>query len=224
MLSNLRIIQFLEKTASGASVPGGGSIAALSAAVSASLSEMVANLTIGRKGFEAIENEMKEIAKDAFNYRGKLVRDIDRDSDAFNDVVSAYKLPKSTEETRSTRDQAIQQGLKNAVRVPLSVAKDALKLMELAARVIENGNKNAVTDGAVAAMMARTSVLSALYNVKINLLSITDKAFVKGVAEQIKHMEKHTQEREKEILSTIDRLMPKQLRKQVLRSRQGNLF
>lgn len=204
MLSNLRIMQFLERTASGAPVPGGGSIAALSAAVSASLSEMVANLTIGRKGYEAIENEMKEIAKDAFNYRGKLVHDIDRDSDAFNDVVSAYKLPKSTEENRSNRDRAIQQGLKNAVSVPLSVAKDALRLMELAARVVENGNKNAVTDGAVATMMARTSVLSALYNVKINLLSITDKAFVKDVAKQIKHMEKHTQEREKEILSAID--------------------
>lgn len=204
MLSNLRIMQFLERTASGAPVPGGGSIAALSAAVSASLSEMVANLTIGRKGYEAIENEMKEIAKDAFNYRGKLVHDIDRDSDAFNDVVSAYKLPKSTEENRSNRDRAIQQGLKNAVIVPLSVAKDALRLMELAARVVENGNKNAVTDGAVAAMMARTSVLSALYNVKINLLSITDKAFVKDVAKQIKHMEKHSQEREKEILSAID--------------------
>lgn len=204
MLSNLRIMQFLERTASGAPVPGGGSIAALCAAVSASLSEMVANLTIGRKGFEAIEYEMKEIAKDAFNYREKLVYDIDRDSDAFNDVVSAYKLPKSTEENRSNRNRAIQQGLKNAVIVPLSVAKDALRLMELAARVVENGNKNAVTDGAVAAMMARTSVLSALYNVKINLLSITDKAFVKDVAKQIKHMEKHTQEREKEILSAID--------------------
>lgn len=197
-------MQFLERTASGAPVPGGGSIAALCAAVSASLSEMVANLTIGRKGFEAIEYEMKEIAKDAFNYREKLVYDIDRDSDAFNDVVSAYKLPKSTEENRSNRNRAIQQGLKNAVIVPLSVAKDALRLMELAARVVENGNKNAVTDGAVAAMMARTSVLSALYNVKINLLSITDKAFVKDVAKQIKHMEKHTQEREKEILSAID--------------------
>jgi formiminotetrahydrofolate cyclodeaminase len=200
----LKIIQFLERTASGTPVPGGGSIAALCGALSASLSEMVANLTIGKKDFEAIESEMKEIANDAFNCREKLVHDIDRDSDAFNDVVSAYKLPKSTEENRSNRDRAIQQGLKNAVMVPLSVAKDALRLMELAARVVENGNNNAVTDGAVAAMMARTSVLSALYNVKINLLSITDKAFVKDVAKQIKHMEQHAQEREKEILSTID--------------------
>jgi formiminotetrahydrofolate cyclodeaminase len=147
---------------------------------------------------------MKEIANDAYNYRGKLVHDIDRDSDAYNDVVSAYKLPKKTEEDRNRRDRAIQKGLKNAVMVPLSVAKDAQRLMELAARVVANGNKNAVTDGAVAVMMARTSVLAALYNVKINLLSITDKWFVKDVAKQIKHMEKHAQEREKEILSAID--------------------
>ena len=204
MLSNLKIRQFLEKTASGAPVPGGGSIAALCAAASASLSEMVANLTIGKKDFEAIDNEMKKIAKDAFNYREKLVHYIDKDSDAYNDVVSAYKLPKNTEENRNRRDRAIQKGLKNAVMVPLSVAKDAQRLMELAARVVENGNKNAVTDGAVAVMMARTSVLSALYNVKINLLAIKDKGFVKDVAKQIKHMEEDVQEREKGILSAID--------------------
>ena len=204
MLSNLKIGEFLEKTASGAPVPGGGSIAALCAAVSASLSEMVANLTIGKKDFEAIESEMKEIAKNALKYREKLVQDIDRDSDAYNEVVSAYKLPKNTEEDRNRRDRAIQKGLKNAVMVPLSVAKDALRLMELAAKVVENGNKNAVTDGAVAVMMARTSVLSALYNVKINLLSIIDKGFVNDVAKQIKDMEINAQAREQEILSAID--------------------
>ena len=186
----------MERTASSAPVPGGGSIAALSAAASASLSEMVANLTIGRKGFEAIEDEMKEIAKDAFNYREKLVQDIDRDSDAFNDVVSAYKLPKDTEQDRRNRNRAIQEGLKNAALVPLGVAKDAFKLMELAKRLVESANKTAVTDAAVAAIMARSAVLSALYNVKINLVSITDKAFVADVAKQVEHMEKETGKRE----------------------------
>ena len=203
MLSNLKIREFLEKTASNAPVPGGGSIAALSAAASASLSEMVANLTIGRKGFEAIEDEMKEIAKNAFNYRGKLVQDIDRDSNAFNDVVSAYKLPKYTEEDRRNRNRTIQEGLKNAAIVPLGVAKDAFKLMELAKKLVENANRTAVTDAAVAAIMARSAVLSALYNVKINLVSITDKAFVADVAKQVEHMEKETGKREKEILSAV---------------------
>lgn len=203
MLANLKIGEFLERTASSATVPGGGSIAALSAAASASLSEMVASLTIGRKGFEAIEDEMKEIAKDAFEYRGKLVQDIDRDSDAFNDVVSAYKLPKDTEEDRRNRNRAIQEGLKNAALVPLGVAKDAFKLIGLAKKLVENANRSAVTDAAVAAIMARSAVLSALYNVKINLVSIKDKAFVDEVAKQVEHMEEETGKREKEILSAV---------------------
>jgi formiminotetrahydrofolate cyclodeaminase len=203
LLANLKIGEFLERTASSAPVPGGGSIAALSAAACASLLEMVANLTIGRKGFEAIENEIKEIAKDAFNYRGKLVQDIDRDSDAFNGVVSAYKLPKATEEERRNRNRAIQEGLKKAALVPLGVARDAFKLMELAKKLVESANKPAVTDAAVAAIMARSAVLSALYNVKINLVSITDKAFVADVTKQVEHMEKETAKREKEILSAI---------------------
>ena len=204
MLENLRIVDFLERVASNTPVPGGGSIAALSAAASASLSEMVANLTIGKKGFEAVEGEMKGIAADALNLRGKLVQDIDRDSDAFHGVVSAYKLPRDTEEDKKKRNRAIQEGLKNAALVPLSVAKDAFRLMELAQRVIENGNRRAVTDGVVAAMMARTAILSAMYNVRINLVSIQDKAFVTDVAKQIEYMEKQTHKKEKEILSTID--------------------
>lgn len=203
MLANLKIGDFLERTASSTPVPGGGSIAALSAAASASLLEMVANLTIGRKGFEAIENRIKEIAKDAFNYRGKLVQDIDRDSDAFNGVVSAYKLPKDTEEDRRNRNRAIQEGLKNAALVPLGVARDAFKLMELAKKLVESANKAAVTDVAVAAIMARSAVLSALYNVKINLVSITDKGFVLDVAKQVEHMEKETGKKEREVLSAI---------------------
>ena len=203
MLANLKIGDFLERTASSTPVPGGGSIAALSAAASASLLEMVANLTIGKKGFEAKENRIKEIAKDAVNYRGKLDQDIDRDSDAFNSVVSAYKLPKDTEEDRRNRNRAIQEGLKNAALVPLGVARDAFKLMELAKKLVESANKAAVTDAAVAAIMARSAVLSALYNVKINLVSITDKGFVLDVTKQVEHMEKETGKKEKEVLSAI---------------------
>ena len=102
------------------------------------------------------------------------------------------------------RNRAIQERLKNAALIPLSVSKDAFKLMELAGKLVENANKNAVTDAAVATMMARTAVLSALYNVKINLVSITDKAFVVDVTKQIEHMEKETEKREKEILSVLD--------------------
>ena len=202
-LADLSIKEFLAKTASNSPVPGGGSIAALSAAIAASLSEMVAHLTIGKKGYEALEEEMQEIAKDAFQYRERLIRYIDKDSNAYNDVMAAFKLPKGTEQERNNREGAIQEALINATLVPLDVARDAFKIIELAGKVVKQGNKNAVTDAAVAVMMARTAALSALYNVKINLASIKDTDFVEEIREEIKHMESEIVNREREFLSDI---------------------
>ena len=203
MLTDLTLTEFLEKTASNSPVPGGGSIAALSAAIAASLSEMVAHLTIGKKGYEALEEEMQEIAKDAFLYRERLIRYIDKDSNAYNDVMTAFKLPKGTEQERNNREEAIQEALINAALVPLNVARHAFKIIELAGKVVKQGNKNAVTDAAVAVMMARTAALSALYNVKINLASIKDTDFVEEIREEIKHMESEIVNREREVLSDV---------------------
>jgi len=202
-LADLSIKEFLAKTASNSPVPGGGSIAALSAAIAASLSEMVAHLTIGKKGYEAFEEEMQEIAKDAFRYRERLIRYIDKDSNAYNDVMAAFKLPKGTEQERNNREGAIQEALINATLVPLDVARDVFKIIELAGKAVKQGNKNAVSDAAVAVMMARTAVLSALYNVKINLASIKDTTFVEEIREEIKHMESEIVNREREILSDV---------------------
>jgi len=202
-LADLSIKEFLAKTASGSPVPGGGSIAALSAAIAASLAEMVANLTIGKKSFEATEEQMKDIAKDAADYRNDLMKDIDRDSDAYNDVLAAFKLPKDNEQEQNIRKQAIQKALKNASMVPLDVAKNAFKIIELAEEVIKYGNKNAVTDGAVAVMMARTAVLSALYNVKINLALIKDVDFVKRIRKDVTNLESEIEKKEREILSGV---------------------
>ena len=202
-LADLSIKEFLKKTASNSPVPGGGSIAALSAAIAASLSEMVAHLTIGKKGYEALEEEMQGISKDAFQYRERLIRYIDKDSNAYNDVMAAFKLPKGTEQERKNRDGAIQEALINATLVPLDVARDAFKIIGLAGKAVRQGNKNAVTDATVAVMMARTAALSALYNVKINLASIKDTNFVEEIREEIKHMENEIVNRESEILSDV---------------------
>jgi len=202
-LADLSIKEFLAKTASGSPVPGGGSIAALSAAIAASLSEMVANLTIGKKGYEATEEKMKDITKDAADYRNKLIKDIDRDSKAYDDVLAAFRLPKGNEQEQHIRKQAIQKALKNASLVPLDVAKDAFKIIELAEEVVKYGNKNAVTDGAVAVMMARTAVLSALYNVKINLSSIKDIDFVEKIRKDVTSLESEIENKERKILSGV---------------------
>ena len=203
MLTNQKITAFLEKTASGTPVPGGGSVSALSAALGAGLAEMVANLTIAKKGYEAVENEMKEIAETLQNLREKLVTEVDKDSNAYKDVLTAFKLPKDTQEEKEQRAEAIQDAMKNAARVPLGVANDALQVMDLAEKAIRNGNRNAVSDGAVGTMMARTAVLGALFNVKINLASVKDKAFVEEMMREVNKLESRVHEREAEILSQV---------------------
>jgi len=203
MLADKTVKEFLEETASKSPVPGGGSIAALSAATAAALTEMVANLTIGKKGYEDLQEEVKEVLKRATSFRNSFIEDIDRDAKSFNKVMDAFKLPKENDEEKEKRKIAIQEGLKNAASVPLEIAKEAYKMMEIIEKVVEKGNKNAVTDGAVAAMMARTSVLSALYNVKINLGSIKDKEFVEMLAREVEELEEKINQLEKNILAKV---------------------
>ncbi len=204
MLASMGLKEFLEKTASNDPVPGGGSIAAMSAATAAALTEMVANLTVGKKKYVEVEEEMKVIAEKASNLREKLINDIDRDADSFNLVMDAFKLPKETDEEKADRSSAIQEATKKAALVPLEVAKEAFGMMEIIETVVVKGNANAVTDGAVAAMMARTAVLSALYNVKINLSSIKDETFVAEVSQQVKQLEEEVIVKEKGILGKVE--------------------
>lgn len=203
MLAKLTLVDFLEETASNSPVPGGGSIAAVSAAFSAALTQMVANLTVGKKGYEDVQEEAESVAKEAARMKSLFVEYIDKDSDAFNEVMNAFKLPKDTDENIEQRKKAIQDATKLAALVPLDVAREAYKIMELAQVAVEKGNKNAVTDAAVATMMARTAVLSALYNVKINLGSIKDSEFVEKVAKEVDELEKNVKLREEEILSKV---------------------
>lgn len=204
MLDALKIAKFLEKIAEGTAAPGGGSVAALNAALAASLAEMVANLTVGKEGYEAAEKDMREIAAKASGFRKKLAKDIDNDAAAYNEVLKAFKMAKDTEKDKERRTKAIQAGFKNAALVPLGVARDALKIMELIGKVVRKGNKNAAIDAAVAVLTARAAALGALYNVKTNLNFIDDHKFVKETAQQVQTIERQVEKKEKEILSHID--------------------
>ncbi|MCT4687274.1 cyclodeaminase/cyclohydrolase family protein [Vallitalea sp.] len=204
MLIDKSVSQFLDATASNDPVPGGGSIAANSGATAAALVEMVANLTIGKKKYEDVNDEMKDISKKANALRQQLLKYVDIDSEAFNRVMNAYKLPKDTEEQKIVRKMTIQNAMKYAASVPLEVAKKSYDIMELSMRVVESGNKNAVTDGAVSVMMARTAVLSALYNVKINLLSIKDNIYVEKIDREVSWLKINVINKEKEILGKIE--------------------
>jgi formiminotetrahydrofolate cyclodeaminase len=203
LLVNLKITEYLEKAAAGTAVPGGGSVAALNASLAAGLTEMVANLTIGKKGYEGVAAEMNDIAAKAVELRGKLTAAIDRDAEAYSEVMDAFKLPRATDREKELRKLAIQKAFKHAALVPLEVANQAVKVLDLTGRAVSGGNKNAITDGVVAAMNARTAALAALYNVKINLGSIEDDEFVKKLTREINDLEQQAREKEKEILASV---------------------
>ncbi len=204
MLVDDKITEYLAKAAAGTAVPGGGSVAALNGALAAGLTEMVANLTVGKKGYEAVEEDMKALAGMASQLRKKLTAAIDQDADAYTEVMAAYKLPKTTDEETSLRKQKIQDAIKHAALVPLEVARDALAVIDLAGSAIRKGNKNAASDGAVAAMNARTAALAAIYNVRINLSSIKDDAFVEKLAQEAEELQTQVVKRENEALSHVE--------------------
>ena len=203
-LKDLTIEEFAKVTASDAPAPGGGSVAAAAGSLAAALAEMVANLTIGKEKYAEAENEMRELAEKGQAIREKLIADIQRDSSSFNLYMAALRMPKDTEEEKAARREAMQRGLKEAAVVPLSVAETASEIFPLVEAAVARGNANAVTDGLVSAMMARTAVLSALLNVKINLNSIKDEAFRADMEKQVKGLEKTASEYEAKILKSSE--------------------
>lgn len=203
MLVNLNVREFVNETASNSPVPGGGSVAALAGALGVALATMVANLTVGKEKYAAVDAEMQEIIKKGDEIKEKLVELVDKDATSFDGVMKAFKLPKETDEDKAARSAKIQSEYKYAASVPLETAELSLAIMDLAEVVVEKGNPNAVTDGAVAAMMSRTAVLSALLNVKINLGSIKDEAFVTELTEKVAALETKAVEREVEVLAKV---------------------
>lgn len=203
MLADLTIREFLAETAGSAPVPGGGSISAFNGAIATALTEMVANLTIGKKKYAEVEGQMKAIAVEAAAIRDRLVDYIDEDSEAYNRVFAAFKLPKETEEEMAERSRVIQEATKEAALVPMKVAEEVGSVMETIIYVAHKGNRNAVTDACVAMMAARTCVLGALLNVRINLGSIEDEAFVKRLTQKADHLEAEAYRIEKKLLDWV---------------------
>jgi formiminotetrahydrofolate cyclodeaminase len=204
MLAELTVKEFLARVASNEPVPGGGSVAALNGAIAASLTAMVANLTMGRKNYEMHEELMQHIASVAVKRGSSFTDDIDRDSEAYEAVFACFKMPKTTDEEKLARSAAIQDATRHAALVPMQVARDAYELMSAIADVARLGNSNAVTDACVAMMSARTAVLGALLNVRINLTSIKDKEFALKLQDEADRLEILTIECEKEILSSVN--------------------
>jgi len=185
-------------------VPGGGSVSAMAAAAAAALSEMVAGLTIGRKGHEEDESSMRDIVDRAAALREKLTRAVSQDAEAYERVLAAYRMPRAKGDEIGARSEAIEEALKNAALVPMEVAVDGLAVLEMTETLVRRGNPNAVTDGAVAAMMARSAVLGALYNVRINLKDIKDRVFAADLARRTADLRNRAMEVEGTVLAAVD--------------------
>ncbi|MBP1735144.1 MAG: cyclodeaminase/cyclohydrolase family protein [Deltaproteobacteria bacterium] len=207
MLVDLPIKTFLEKVASGDPVPGGGSVSALCGALSAALAEMVARLTVGKTNDKAIEAKMSEIMDTASKMRVAFAEDVDRDTTAYAAVMKAYKMPKETDQEKKERQNAIQEALKEASRVPLEVAEMGIRLLGFAENLVREGNQNAITDAAVSALMARSAIIGALYNARINLLSIRDATFRDRVKHEAERIEREAFAMEKDIIALASSMM-----------------
>jgi len=168
---------FFEDVAAKSPTPGGGSVAAAAGALGAALNAMVCRLTIGKKKYKKVEEQMKEWRDKSEVVRKQLQEMIITDGKAFDEVMIAGKLPKDTDEEIKKREVAIIEATKHAAEVPLETAKMAFKVLELAKDIAKNGNVNSVTDAGVAALMAKAALEGAIYNVKINISGFEDKEF-----------------------------------------------
>ncbi|MBN2170817.1 MAG: glutamate formimidoyltransferase [Candidatus Krumholzibacteriota bacterium] len=175
-LMGLGVAEFTEVLSSSAPAPGGGSVSALCGALAAGLAAMVARLTRGKK-YAAVEGAMADMVKDADALREKLEQKVDEDTEAFNQVMAAFKLPKQTDEEKAARSAAVQEATKGATRVPFSVMELALEALRFCEPVAEKGNTNSASDAGVGAMLGLAAVRGAYYNVRINLAGIEDEAF-----------------------------------------------
>ncbi|CAI8748247.1 Methenyltetrahydrofolate cyclohydrolase [Methylocaldum szegediense] len=178
MIEDKTIRQFLDELASKSATPGGGSAAAIMGAMGAALVSMVCNLTIGKKNYEAVEPEMKELLAKAENLRSQLMDMVRADVEVFNKVMSAYGLPKETDEQKAARSQQIQLALKAATDVPIECAKACAEVIRLSKIAAEKGNRNVVSDAGVAVVAGYAALKSAALNVYVNAGAIKDETFV----------------------------------------------
>src|SRR3984957_1652003 len=203
-LVSMTLSDFADETASETPAPGGGSISAYVGALGASLATMVANLSAHKKGWDERWSAFSAWAEKGQQYKNELLKLVDADTKAFNQIMNAFTLPKSTEEEKKFRTQAIQAATKHAIEVPFSVMQQAHASMEVIKAMAETGNPNSVSDAGVAALCARTAVMGAFMNVRINAKDFADKNIVTDIIAKGKEIEDKAIALEKTILEIVN--------------------
>jgi glutamate formiminotransferase/formiminotetrahydrofolate cyclodeaminase len=208
-LQNLTITEFADNTASESPAPGGGSISAYLGSLSAALGAMVANLSAGKKGWENRWEEFSVFAVKGQGLKERLLKLVDEDTQAFNRIMDAFGMPKASESEKLARKDAIQNATRVAIEVPLTVMQKSLEAMHLAKAMTEKGNPNSVSDAGVAALCARSAVMGAHLNVKINAGGVEDKAWLEKLLAEAVKIENEVLKLEKEVLAQVDKVIAK---------------
>lgn len=178
MLTDKTVQDFLDELASDSPAPGGGSVAALCGALGAGLVAMVCRLTVDKPKYADVSDEMRRTMDRAETLRKGFAGLVDRDTEAFQAVMSAFRMPKESDEQKAARSKAIQEATRGATEVPLEVHQRTVELIRLAQQAAEKGNPNSVSDAGVAAEMARSAAKGAAMNVQINLGGLKDQDYV----------------------------------------------
>ncbi|MBA3705940.1 MAG: cyclodeaminase/cyclohydrolase family protein, partial [Bacteroidetes bacterium] len=203
-LISMTLSDFADETASESPAPGGGSISAYIGVLGISLGTMVANLSSHKPGWDDRWKVFSDWAKKGQEYKNELLKLVDEDTNAFNKIMIAFSLPKGSDEEKKIRTATIQEATKHATEVPFKVMQLAYGSMEVIKAMAETGNPNSVSDAGVGALCARSAVMGAFLNVKINAASLTDKAFAEQLISKGNVLENNAQQLEKEILSIVN--------------------
>jgi len=195
--------EFLAAVAAPTPTPGGGSVAALAGALSVALTRMVAGLARGKKGYEGVDAELAQLETRAKKTQARLEALIDEDAKAYDDVLAAMRLPKSTEKEKAARVEAMQRAYRRATEVPLETMERCIEALELAEAAVKKGNRGAVTDAAVAVLLAESAIRGASLNCSINLASIRDEAFRTQAEERVEHLLKRADQIGHEAMAVV---------------------
>lgn len=199
-LINMKLTEFTNETASESMAPGGGSVSAYVGAMGVSLGTMVANLSSHKRGWDDRWEEFSIWAEKGQRYKDELMFLVDEDTNSFNGIMEAFRMPKDSEEEKAARKKAIHQATKFAIEIPFRVMRVSLDSMEVMREMADRGNPNSVTDAAVGALCARTAVFGAFLNVKVNTLEFDDEKFVSETLNEAESMKEKAAQLEKEIL------------------------
>lgn len=203
-LVNMTLTAFADETASESPAPGGGSISAYMGALGAALGTMVANLSSHKRGWDDRWEEFSNWAEKGQKYQSELIRLVDEDTKAFNLIMGAFGLPKASDEEKAARTKAIQDATKYATEIPFRVMEASFHSMEVMKAMAEHGNPNSVSDAGVGALAARSAVMGAFLNVKINAAGLTDKAFASDLTTRGQAIQDKAIALEAEILKIVN--------------------